>query len=273
MKKLISVLFVVMILATGCPQPEPEVHQVEIGLFTPYVVFPETLNGKVKEVVEKNYLGVEQDGKVIRGDRLTVDARDSIEWTNDFRLTYDEDGNLIESVLLDENDETIEQQKQTVVEGRIVKSELSRNDTLREYSKLSYNDAGQLEKVEVFNLPIDTLRFSVLLSTDEQGNAVEWQFLDSKGDPTTKFIFTVNQEGGRTGYKFYNKEGEKTDEQKFTYNDMGFLAKQVTIDEEGKESVYEYEYEYGELDNWVKVIGYSDRYNMVTERTITYFPE
>jgi hypothetical protein len=273
MKKLIPVLFVVAILATGCPQPEPEVHQVEIGMFTPYVVFTETINGKVKEVVERSYVGLEKDGKVIKGERLSVDARDSIPWTNDFRLTYDEDGNLIESVLLDENDEAFEQQNQTVVDGRIVKSELTRNDTLRGYSKLTYNEAGHLSKVEVFRLPVDTLRLSVLISMDEQGNAVEWQFRNYKGDPTTKYIFTVNQEGRRTGYKFYNKEGEQTFEEEFTYNEKGFLSKQHEINKEGEESVFEYEYEYGELDNWVKVTGYSDKYNMVTERDITYFPE
>jgi hypothetical protein len=273
MKKLIPVLFVVMILATGCPQPEPEVHQVEIGLFTPYVVFPETVKGKVKEVVERNYLGMEQDGKVIKGERLTVDARDSIQWTNDFRLTYDENGNLLLTEQLDENDEIIELQKQTVVDGRIVKSESTRDDTLRNYSKMSYNDAGHLSKIEVFRMPVDTLRFSVLLSSDEQGNAQEWQFRNHLGDPTTKYLFTVNQEGRRTGYTFYDKEGKLVFEEKFIFNEMGFLAKQVMINEEGEESVSEYEYEYDEMNNWVKVIGNSDQHILVAERTFTFFPE
>jgi len=273
MKKLIPVLFVVMILATGCPQPEPQVHQVEIGLFTPYVVFPETVNGKVKEVVEMSYLGMEEDGKVIKGERLTVDARDSIQWTNDFRLTYDENGILLFTELLDENDGIIELQKQTVVDGTIVKSESSRDDTLRNYSKMSYNDAGHLSKIEVFRLPVDTLRFSVLLSHDEQGNVLEWQFRNYLGDPTTKYIFTVDQVGQRTGYTFYNKEGKQVYEEKFTYNEMGFLAKQVMINEEGEETSSEYEYEYDEMNNWVTVIGYSDKFPIVSERKITYFQE
>ena len=82
--KNVFVLFLVIILVTGCNQPLPEIHQVEIGLYTPYFLFPETLQGKVKSVIEKNYLAVEQDGKYIKDIPLTVGARDSIGWTTDF---------------------------------------------------------------------------------------------------------------------------------------------------------------------------------------------
>ena len=272
MKKLIPMLFVVMILATGCPQPEPEVHQVEIGLFTPYYVFPDILNGKVKTVVEKNYLGVEQDGKIVKGERLTVAARDTIGWTNDFRLTYDENGNLLKYEAINENDELIETNTQTVEEGNIVKSVHMLDDTLRSYSLLSYNDAGQLVKMDHFRMPADTLAWSVALLSDENGNFTEWQWMDFKGDPDGKHIFTVNMEGRRTGYSYYNKDGEKTFEQQYTYNDMGQLARQVMIDRDGKEFVAEYEYEYDEMNNWIQCTGTSsDGVPMVEERTITYY--
>jgi hypothetical protein len=272
MKNLIPMLFVVMILATGCPQPEPEIHQVEIGLFTPYNFFPETLNGKVKTVIERNFLGVEQDGKIIKGERLTVAARDTIGWTNDFSLTYDEDGNLIESALIDENDEVIDSNQLTVEEGKIVKSVYTKNDTVRNYALLSYDEAGHLVKVEQFRMPADTLAWSAQLLSDDQGNFLEWRFMDYKGDPTTKYIFTVNQDGRRTGYTFYNKEGEKAFEQQYTYNDMGYMSRQVLIDKEGKEYVSEYEYEYDEMNNWIKTIGKTSYGpTVVEERTITYF--
>ena len=54
---------------------------------------------------------------------------------------------------------------------------------------------------------------------------------------------------------------------------MGFLAKQVMINEEGEETSSEYEYEYDEMNNWVTVIGYSDKFPIVSERKITYFQE
>ena len=273
MKKFIPMLFVVMILATGCPQPEPEVHQVEIGLFTPYWSFPETLNGKVKEVIEKNYFGIEQEGKIVKGDRLTVKARDTINWTNDFKLVYDENGNLVESVMLDENDNVIQKNIQTLEEGRIVKSESERNDTLRSYALLTYNEAGQLVKLEQFRLPADTLMWSVKLLSDDQGNFTEWHWMDWKGADNGKNLFTVSQEGQRTGFKFYNREGELWQEEKFTFNEMGFLVKQEIITDEGEESTttYEYEYEYDEMDNWIKVVSSTDDQLIVAERTISYF--
>ncbi len=273
MKKLIPVFFVVMILATGCPQPEPEVHQVEIGLFTPYAIFPEFLNGKVKEVIEKNYLGIEKDGKIIKGERLTKEARDSINWTDDFRISFDENGTLLECVKFDENDEIIDKQTLTVENGQMLKGIYTKNDTLRSYSILSYDGAGQLVKVEQYRMPADTMIWSVQFITDELGKVREWQFMDPKENPTSKYIFTVDQDDRRTGYKFYNREGELAFEERFTYNDKGFMEKQVLINKEGEETVLENEFEYDKMNNWVKVTGYWEPYPVVAERTITYFPE
>ncbi|MEN8156359.1 MAG: hypothetical protein ABFS10_05360 [Bacteroidota bacterium] len=273
MKKLIPAFFVVMILATGCPQPETEIQQVEIGLFTPYVLFPEILNGKVKEVVETNYLGIEQDGKIMKGERLTIDARDSIKWSPDFKLIFDDNGNVLQTLYLDENDEVVKKDVQTVMEGKIVKSETIKGDTLRNYAKFSYNESGHLTAIEVYKLPVDTLAWGALLTVDEQGNYQEWQVMDEKGSPTDKYMFTVNQEDRRTGYKYYNKEGELAFEERYTYNEMGFMSKQEMINKEGEASASEYLYEYDEQDNWVKVTGNSDQYTIITERKITYFTE
>jgi hypothetical protein len=271
MKTLIPMLFVVMILATGCPQPEPEVRQTEIGLFTPYMFMPEIVFGNIKEIVEINYMGVEEDGKWIKGERLTVAARDTIAWTNDFRLTYDETGNLTESVLLDENDQVIDKTLLTVEEGKIVKAEYITKDTVRNYMLLTYNEASQLVKVDQFRMPADTLAWSTNMLVDDQGHFLEWQSNNYKGDPGNKYIFTVNLEGRRTGYTQYNKEGEKVHEEQFTYNEMGFLQKQVMISKEGEQTVSEYEYEYDAQNNWIKVLGNSDTYMIITERSITYY--
>lgn len=270
MKKFIPMLFVVMILATGCPQPEPEVQQTEFSLFTPYVFFPEIFNGKVKEVIEKNYFGIEEEGKIIKGERLTVAARDSISWTNDFKVVYDEAGNVLKTVLLDENDEVIAKSKSTVVDGHVIKSEVMRDDTLRAYTLVTYDETGQAIRFERFSLPADTLIWSTKLLSDEQGNFKEWHWSDWSGADNGKHIFTVNQEGRRTGFKFYNKDGEVAIEQAFTYNEMGFLTKQVITTEE-EELVTEYEYEHDDMNNWIKTVATSDDQIIVAERTYTYF--
>lgn len=84
MQRIVPFLLIVAILSTGCPRPEPEVRKVEIGLYTPYFEFPDFLNGKVKEVVERNYLAVEQF-------RM---PEDTLMWSA--RFTTDKNGNFQE---------------------------------------------------------------------------------------------------------------------------------------------------------------------------------
>ena len=274
MKTIIPLMFIVAILATGCPRPEPEVHQAEIGLYTPYSVFPDLLNGIVKQVVERNYLAIEQDGSFVKGERLTVGARDSIKWTNDLSVTFDEKGNLLQCNLIDENDELIEQTKLTLQDGKIIQGDYIRDDTLRDYMRMFYDENGQLTRIERFRMPEDTLFSIIRFTTDENGDFVEWHFLNADNESTGKFIFTVNQEGKRTGYKYYNTEGEMAGEQEFTYNEKGVLEKQVIRNREGEETVTEYRHEYDEMGNWVKVTGTSDLHvPIITERTITYYEE
>jgi len=273
MKKLIPLLFVVIMLATGCPQPEPEVHQVEIGMFTPYYVFPEVLNGKIKEVSEKNYMAVEEDVTFIKGERMTVAHRDTAGWTNDFMATFDENGNLLKCVTMDENDEAIDIWKTTVEGDKVVSAEYTYKDTLRSVGRLSYNEDGQLKEIERFRMPEDTLINSVMMTRDENGNVVEWQFYDPGDDPTSKYIYTVGQDGKYTGFKYYNKDGEVTLEQQFTYNDHGFLQRHVIIDRDGNEYVATYDYEYDDMGNWVKVFASLDEQRVLTERDITYYEE
>lgn len=270
MKNLIPI-FLVVLLITGCVQPQPETHQVEIGLFTPYYLFPDILNGQVKEVYERSYLTVEQDGNYIKGDRLTVAARDTIGWTNDFHLMYDENGTLMQADLIDENDELISRDKNSVEDGKVVQSEFFKKDTLRAISKFTYNENGVLTGIERIRMPEDTIFVNIMLVSDESGNFTEWHFHNPAGGLNGKFMFTVNQEGRRTGYAFYNKDGEKTIEQKYTFNDKGSMLKQEIINKDGEVFVSEYEYEYDDMDNWIKTTGKTGDQVIMTERAITYY--
>lgn len=272
MKKFIPLLLVIFLI-TGCVQPQPETHQVEIGFFTPYLLFPETLNGQVKEVFEKNYFAVEQDGKLVKSERMTVASRDTFGWTNDFKLLYDESGNLLQSDLIDENDALINRNKQTVEDGKISESQFFKDDTLRRVTKLAYNEEGKLTGLENFRMPIDTLIVKGSFIYDENGNMVEWQIINPLDEMISKYIFTVNQDGKRTGFSFYNKEGKKTFEQKFSYNDHGSLGRQELINANGESLVTEYEYEYDDMGNWTKYTSRTGPTGVIAERAITYYQE
>ena len=272
MKNLFA-LIVVIILVTGCSQPQPETHQVEFGMYTSYNLFPETLKGQVKEVIEKSYFAVEKDEGYVKEMPLTVAARDTIGWTLDFKLVFDENGNMVESYNIDENDKVLEAWKISIQDNKMVEAELTQKDTLRTVSRLTYNEAGVLTKVENFRMPADTLAFYADIITDENGHSIEWHTHNWQG-PRGKYMFTVNLEGKRTGYKYFNKDGEQTFEQQYTYNDKGHMIKQLIINREGKEFVSEYDYQsYDDHGNWTSYVAHSDGPVLITERTISYYEE
>ena len=271
--KNVFTLFVVIVLVTGCTQPQPEAQQVEFGMYTSYYLFPETLNGKVKEVIEKTYFAVEEDGAYQKDIPLTVEARDTIGWTLDFKLMFDENGNMVESYNIDENDKVLESWKVSVEDNKMIEAAFTKNDTLTTVSRMTYNEAGVLTKVENFRMPADTLAYYADVITDENGNTIEWHSHNWQV-PAGKHMFTVNLEGKRTGYKFFNKEGEQTFEQQYTYNDKGHMIKQVMINREGKEFVSEYDYQaYDEHGNWTSYVAHTDGPALITERIISYYDE
>jgi hypothetical protein len=273
MKKLF-VLALVIILVTGCTTPPPETHQVEIGFFTPYWRFPETLKGKVKTMTEKTFLAVEKDGMFVKNIPVTVEARDTIGCTSDFMVAFDQDGNMLESVNIDENGEVIEQWELTVDAGRAEECEYIEKDTLKVLSRLTYDDQGVLVKIENFRMPVDTLMGRGMMGYDENGFLTELQFRNSKDENTGKYIFAVNADGKRTGYKFYNKEGEQTFEEQFTYDDNGDLIKQVMINKKGESSETEYKIEeYDKLNNWTSCLWKYTGVVLITERIYTYYEE
>lgn len=273
MKKLIPFFVLTAFLAAGCQQPEPEVHSVEIGLFTPYAVFPDILNGKVKEVTEKNYWAVEKDGKYEKGEIITEAARDTMGWTNAFRVMFDENGNLLKCENLDENDIIMNAEILSIKDNIAISVELVQNDTLRNITHLKYNEAGILDKFERYRMPEDTLVWYVMVMTDENGNMIEWEFFNPSDEATGKYVLTFNPEGKGTGYKYFNKEGVVTVEQKYTYNDVGQMSEQTVITKDGYKNITTYEYEYDKMNNWIKAVAKTGNQVIIEERTITYYED
>ncbi len=150
MKNLVTFLLMLAFIAVGCQQPEPEIHTVDVGFFTPYALYPETLNGKIKQLTERNYLAVEKDGNVIKDERLNKESRDSLSWTRDFRLSYNEDGMMTKLEYLDENDKTTSMDEITLKDKNIISGNYTHLDTLRHIFRVSY-DEEELVIMKCFN--------------------------------------------------------------------------------------------------------------------------
>lgn len=271
MKKILPLLLGTLLVA-GCSQPEE--HTVEFGLFTPLALFSETLNGQVKELYERNYFAFEENGQMVKGDRLTIAARDSVSWTNDFRLLFDESGHLLQTDEIDENDQVFDRIILSYEGDYLVKAENYENDTLRVLGRISSDENGDITAIENYSVPEDTLRMKAILTWDEAGKSLEWCFYNPMGDTTGMYIFALDENGRRNGYKFYNRDGDQTFEQRFTYNEKGNMAKQVMINRDGEESTVEFEYEYDDMGNWTSVRCKSSQLPpIIAERTITYYGE
>jgi len=269
MKKLKS-FALILILFTGCVSTEKPKDQTVIGMFTPYSFFPETLNGKVKMVVEKSYLAKEVDGKLVADRPLTVGDRDSIGWTNDFIVRFDENGLVLKSEEIDENGKIIHSTVNHIENGKVIRTEDFRNDTLQMYQKNYYTPEGWYEKLEVYS-DKDSLRSIFKIQTDSLGNITSAIIYNPMNEIKSRFEFHVGQDSKWHGYKSFDKEGNKTFEQKYFFNDHGFMERQILIDKAGDETESLYTYLYGDKGNWIEAYGSSGNNKLVTKREIEYY--
>jgi len=270
MKKLRSFIPIVFILFAGCVPKEKPVYKTEIGLFTPYSFMPEILNGRVKKLVEKNYLTREDNGKIVADRLLTTGDRDSINWTNDLILTFNEEGLLLQCDQIDENGKVIDSRKSGIDGGKIVRSDHLKADSLAGYDKVYYDSNGWMNKVENYSSE-DTLKQVLDIKTDDKGNIDTVFVLNSNNEITWKFEFSYNEANKRSGYKSFNTEGIKTFEQKYFYNDKGILEKQLLIDKDGIETEVPYTYTYDDNGNWIECIGDDGKIKVLAKREIEYY--
>lgn len=272
--KKINFLLVVIFVITACSQTQPEEHQVELGLFTAYYVTPEILNGQVKEIYERVYYKEEENGQAVKGDRMTVAAHDTLGWTNDFHVQFDENGNITVYSDINENDEEINRNVFNYDGDKLIKIEFYRDDTLRRVIMIDHDENGKMNSMANYRMPEDTLLATFKMIRDENDNIKEIHRISYRDELTGKWIFSLDENGKRTGYNYFNADGEKTYEEEFTYNDMMFLARQAGTNREGKERVYEYTYEYDDKGNWTVCISDSEEpSNIYAERKISYYQD
>lgn len=273
MKKIIALLFIAL-LFMQCSEKKAANNPVEktvIGLFTPYELMPEVLHKKVKEIKEMNFLPAERDGKIEAGARLTVAARDTLSWTRDFTVQFDESG-LAENVYhINENDESYE--------SWVIKNEAGYPAKTSFFIKDSIVGKQEIAKINemsyqwnFFNPQTDTLKNSAVLELNENRNHKSLQFYNLKGEPTSKYEWMYNSSGQLTGFTVSRNDTIRTG-MNFTYNPKGFWDTQESYNKiTGESELYRYEYEYDDAGNWVKNVSYFDgKPYIVAIREYTYY--
>jgi hypothetical protein len=269
MKKLLIVLFATL-FCFGCSPKKPDVKTV-LGMYTPYTYFPEVLNGKVMEVKETNFFPMEKDGIVEAGSPLSTADRDSINWTNDFIVTYNASGLVEKAVALGDEEMVMDTWEVSSDETNYTGARLIRADTTVVINKVSPLSDGR-HQIEVFDPVTDTLRSKVVfdMNTDKTYHKIQWY--NYKGEPTSVYNYTYDANGFLTGYSVSRADTVRGG-MNFTRNEKGFMSVQEVYNPVRETSeTTSYTYEYDEMGNWTKCVAYQNKKPfMVALREYKYY--
>ncbi|MCF8381900.1 MAG: hypothetical protein K9H49_20195 [Bacteroidales bacterium] len=273
MKRTFFVFILFALFFSGCKQAEPEKITVELGALTPYALSPETLYGKVQKVTEKSYYADYVDGKFVKKERIGLAARDTFNWTNDFVAEFDESGQIIRVDYLDEKDNVYENNL-IHFQGEDTMFVMGyKNDSLNSKVLVHIDELGRYNKSEILDKETDTIKTYILTEFNEKDQILAWQFYDLEDNKVQKHVFSYNEQGRRNNYQYFNSKGERTVEMKFHYNESGFVDIHTLIDKNGEESVWEINYEYDDMGNYLEAEYTDGKIYIITERSYEYFPE
>jgi hypothetical protein len=266
-------LSVLIVISFGCNQQKPAESTV-MQYFTPNGINPVVLNGKIKKLTEKNYWALVDNGKYLKGKQITRKELDSLQWMYDYEVNFDENGLIQTSSGFDETGKTVWNNHLKIENNKYVENQYARNDTVRFYEKIRYNEKGELSETQRYRFGADTLIGTGTFHLNLLGDSLVFNFLDFKGIPMVKYIFHVGENKMHIGSEFYDKDGNYTGGNEYTYNEKDIFQKVTYFDKDKKISNWE-EYIYFEYDDKGNPVisCYKDAAGRLamTERTYTYY--
>lgn len=274
MKKIFIIPIVAVILAWGC-SPKKPAEKTLLGMGTDWVYYPETLNGKIKEIKEINYWAAEKDGKIVKGNPATWKDLDSVGSTKNFVALYDITGVMTRYDLIDENNVIRESSVGKLENNRIVKWEVRLTDSIVQYYIPEYDNKGYFIGGKGYKPGVDTLMGSNVITYDEKGNYVRTENFNFKNQKGSYVVFSLNEIGKVVEVKFFSKDDTLRLTYENAYNDKGFLAKQRTINiATGSSNLWlAQDLEFDDHGNHILVYYNIDdgKFKLVAERTYIYY--
>lgn len=274
MRKLIFLLVIVFLIATGCKNNKTT-ESTMLGPYTPYDAFPEKLIGKVGMVVEKNYWAIPDSNTFKKGNLITIKDRDSLKWTNDFEAKFDVAGDIVSCNYLDENNGSINKWELVKENNILASAKVIIKDTVRIYQKLKCNTKGEIIEISSYRAIADTLMYRATIKYSEKRDTVTRQFYNYKDAPYAKQVYFFNSEGKFLLRESYNKDSEFIGAVEVKYNDKGKISEMTYYDKDKKVVTGNYfTYEYDLKGNWIRATGRDKDLKgkvVIEERTYTYF--
>jgi hypothetical protein len=254
MRKLISTSLVVMLVFSGCSHKKTDTTVLTWG--TDYSQTPEYLNGRVKEVIQNSYWAIVKDGKVENGALLTMKNNLDSGVLSGFHALYGDSGKLIRCDYYGDNQKVNWSIATEIKDGRVVKENWIRNDTVFANSYFHHDNKGFIDSIRMVNALADTTNAFLVLTNDEKGNYTRMDVLNSKRIPANYSLRTLDDRGRVTKTVNYLAKNDTIQGQSiFAYNDHGFCDSFTLIDKKNKPVVIlTATSTYDDKGNWTRMV-------------------
>ena len=273
MKKITVFSLTIAFIIGSCARNKP-VETTVLGMGTDYMIIPDILNGKVKEIKELNYWAAEKDGKITRGDIMTKKDIDSIQCTPDLVAYFDDNGMLSKYEQLD-GEKVILSRILTIENGKWNRIEDKIKDSTTSIFIPQYDDSGYFAGGNSYRPLVDTLTGRIVISHNSNGNYTKYEFYDYKNKKTGSIDFTPDEKGNNLEIKWFNKGDTLTSTMINTYDQDGNLIKQLLVNEKPK-STSTWDYKDLKSDDHGNVVEYysnvdNGKFKIFTERSFIYY--
>lgn len=261
-----------MLILMGCNNQKPTESTI-INYFTPIGNY-NYFNGKIQKMTEKNYWAKVDNGKYLKGDKITRKELDSMKWVPDYEVNFSRDGLVENCYAMDENGKTIWKNQLKIENGRYVTNQRFLNDTVRFYENIKYNDKGEISEIIRYRAVVDTLMGSGTITSNTTGDTITIKGMSNKGDLMYIAMNYLNKEKRCTAVENLGPDGEFKGSTEYLYDDKGNILKSSYFDKDKKlTNLEEYIYfDYDEHGNYI-IACYKDSNGRmaITERTFTYY--
>ena len=272
MKKIVLFIVTFIFTAIVCTG-QKQVDYTLLGIYTPYQMSMEKLNGKVAKVIETNYWAIPDGGSYKKGQKMTKKQLDSLGYTGDFEATFDKAGDLVSCAILKENNKIANKWELIKENNVLVRANNTVNDTLKTYHKLKCDKNGNIIEYDNYRAMVDTLMDREVAVRNTKGDTLIFNVFNYKGVQTYKVLFLFNDLKQCIGYQGYNKEGKYSGGSEIKFDKQGKLSELVFYDKDKKPaSENTFINEFDSKGNWVKQICKDKKgFVVIGERVYKYF--
>lgn len=245
------------------------------------------LDGKVKIMEESTFAILEKYGEVQKGDFKGKFVTIFDKYGNKIEITYhspfglaankntykyDANQNLVENCSYDEKG-ALEHREQYRYDNNGREVEIIYSNAAIVLGNCKYNYSLDLKKVELMHSSSDGSSFKSVNYFDENKFLIEEIYYDEQGNLKLSERYRYDKEGNNVEYNSFNNKGECEVSRKSSFNEKGNEYNSTTIYKNGNSITHTFNYEkFDKVGNWVtSVVTTNGNKEKIIERELQYF--